>query len=119
MAEQDALSVVADQIGCPTYAKGLAEFIWQLCCLDKVEHVYNWTDLGVATWYDFAVEIQRIAVENNMLSKSIPIIPIKSEQYPTPAMRPHFSLLDVSDSQGIKQSKHWRVSLSNCFDYFN
>jgi dTDP-4-dehydrorhamnose reductase len=116
MAEKEELSVVGDQIGCPTYAKSLAEFIWQLCCLDKFEHVYNWTDLGVASWYDFAVEIQRIAIDNNILSKAIPIKPIKSEQYPTPAMRPHFSLLDVSTSQFIKLGKHWKENLRICMN---
>ncbi|GHB57489.1 NAD(P)-dependent oxidoreductase [Psychrosphaera saromensis] len=114
MSEKDELSVVGDQIGCPTYARGLAEFIWQLCCLDKVEHVYNWTDLGVASWYDFAVEIQRIAIDNDILSRSIPITPIKSEQYPTPATRPHFSLLDVKDSQSIMCGDHWGKNLIEC-----
>lgn len=114
MAEKEELSVVGDQIGCPTYAKSLAEFIWQLCCLDEFEHVYNWTDLGVASWYDFAVEIQRIAIDNNILSKAIPIKPIKSEQYPTPATRPHFSLLDVNGSQSIKLGNHWGENLREC-----
>lgn len=114
MADKSELSVVADQIGCPTYAKDLAEFIWQLSSLENVEQVYNWTDLGVASWYDFAVEIQRIAVDNEILSKSIPILPIKSELYPTPASRPHFSLLDVSDSQTIKIGMHWADNLSEC-----
>lgn len=114
MAEKDELSVVADQIGCPTYARGLAEFIWQLSCLDKIDRIYNWTDLGVASWYDFAIEIQKLGIENKLLTKSIPITPIKSEQYPTPAARPHFSVLDVKGSQSILLGTHWGENLRKC-----
>lgn len=85
-----------------------------MCCLGGVEHVYNWTDLGVASWYDFAVVIQRIAVENKLLSTVILITPIKSEQYPALATRPHFSLLDVNGSQSIKLGNHWGENLREC-----
>jgi len=112
MAEKDALNVVSDQIGCPTYAKELACFIWQLSNQDTISPLYNWSDLGTASWYDFAVAIQDIAIELDMLNKKIPINAIPTLAYPTPAKRPVFSLLDSTESQKIYPAKHWREQLT-------
>ncbi|GAB3003520.1 dTDP-4-dehydrorhamnose reductase [Psychrosphaera aestuarii] len=112
MEEKEQLSVVADQIGCPTYARGLAEFLWVLSSENKVESIYNWSDLGVASWYDFAIAIQSEALEQGLLSKRIPISPIATEDYPTPAKRPKFSLLDHLSSSHVYQAKHWQLNLA-------
>lgn len=119
MGEKEQLGVVADQIGTPTSARFLANAIWQLVILfdkgEKIQPVYHWTDLGVASWYDFAVAIQELAVENQILKKSIPIKPILSEEYPTPARRPNYSVMDTSalrDVLGVP-GLHWRVALSS------
>ncbi|HFQ5220683.1 TPA: dTDP-4-dehydrorhamnose reductase [Vibrio vulnificus] len=108
MAEKESLNVVSDQIGSPTYAKGFAEYLWQLAEQDSIEPIYHYSDLGVASWYDFAVAIQEIAFEVGMLTKKIPISPIPASQYPTPAQRPAFSLM--AKPHGIEKT-HWRTKL--------
>ncbi|AIY65436.1 dTDP-4-dehydrorhamnose reductase [Pseudoalteromonas piratica] len=109
MAEKDALNVVSDQIGSPTYAKGLAEYLWRLAEQDTLELIQHYSDLGVASWYDFAVAIQEIALGKGLLTKSIPISTIPASQYPTPAKRPAFSLMD---KHNMAIGVHWRKQLS-------
>lgn len=112
MQEKDSLGVVADQIGSPTYVQGLADACWLM--LDKkLSGVYHWTDAGVASWYDFAVAIQEEALALNVLDKAIPINPLTTEAFPTPAVRPSNSVLDKTDTWqalGIT-APHWRENL--------
>ena len=108
MTEKDELSVVSDQIGCPTNANGLAKYLWQLAEQETLDPIYHYSDLGVATWYDFAVAIQGIALGQGKLTKKIPIKPISSRSYPTPAKRPLFGLMQ--HSQCIS-NKHWTERL--------
>ena len=114
MAEKEELGIVTDQIGCPTYAKGLAEFLWDLVGIEKPELIYHWSDAGVASWYDFAVAIQKSALDKGILSKKIPLKGIPSRAYPTPAKRPMFSLLNTSTSEVIKTRVHWSEQLEEC-----
>ena len=107
MAEKDELKVVSDQIGCPTNANSLAKYLWQLAEQDTLEPIYHYSDLGVASWYDFAVAIQSIALEQGILSKKSVIHPIPSSDYPTPAMRPFFGLLAAIEGS----REHWITSL--------
>lgn len=112
MGERDELSVVADQIGAPTWASGLAETIWALASAGKAG-IYHHQDAGVASWYDFAVAIQEEALTLGMLEGEIPICPIATADYPTPAKRPHFSVLDTSATRahtGLSPI-HWRTNL--------
>ena len=118
MAEKPQLTVIDDQIGTPTWAKGLAE-----ACVSAAENktvgVYHWTDEGVASWYDFALAIQDLAVEKGLLDKSIPVLPIPSSQYPTPAKRPHYSVLDKRTAREAFASckpTHWRKQLASMLD---
>ena len=106
MAEKEQLSVVSDQIGCPTNAKGLAQFLWELAEQETLVPIYHYSDLGVASWFDFALAIQCIAFEQGKLGKKIPIEPIPSSEYLTPAKRPVYSLLQQSSNKG-----HWRECL--------
>lgn len=108
MAEKDELNVVSDQIGCPTNANGLAKYLWQLAEQDTLESIYHYSDLGVASWYDFAVAIQEIAFEYGLLANKIPIKPIPSSAYPTPASRPVFSLMQQNSTLN---NEHWRTGL--------
>ena len=108
MAEKDELNVVSDQIGCPTNAKGLAQFLWQLAEQESLEPIYHYSDLGVASWYDFEIAIQEIAYATGKLTTEIPIKPIPSSKYPTPAKRPSFSLLTP-----CPHAVHWRERLKN------
>ncbi len=111
MEEKDELGVVVDQIGCPTYARDLANFLWLLAEKKSVESLYHWSDLGVASWYDFAIAIQSIGLEQGLLTKKISINPISTESYPTPAKRPKFSLLDFSNIALRVERKHWHQQL--------
>lgn len=110
--ECDNLRIVSDQIGTPTWAHGLARLIWASItkCLVRV---YHWTDAGVASWYDFAIAIQEEAFSRGLLKSIVPIYPIQTGDYPTPAHRPTYSVLEKSttwlaiDQTGI----HWREAL--------
>jgi dTDP-4-dehydrorhamnose reductase len=107
MQEKEELGIICDQIGSPTWAKGLAQ-----ACLhattNKVVGIHHWTDSGVASWYDFAIAIQNIAFEQGKLNKKIEIKPITTDQYPTPAKRPKYSVLDKNSLKGsfIEVKKH-------------
>ena len=113
MAEKDELSVVADQTGSPTWATSLAEAIWDFGRLPSATGIFHWSDAGATTWYDFAVEIRNQGLEAGLLQKEIPINPIASEQYPTPAARPAFSVLDCTSSIGAigRSPAPWRENL--------
>lgn len=114
MKEKEQLGVVSDQIGCPTNAKSLAQFMWLLASHDDLKLVYHWSDSGVASWFDFAVAIQTLGLTQGLLDEKIPISAIKSSDYPTPAKRPKFSLLNSSDSNLIMAQMHWREQLADC-----
>ena len=112
MRERDELSVVCDQLGAPTLARGLAATIWTL--VDKrATGMFHHRDAGVASWYDFAVAIQEEALSLGLLTRAIPIRPIPSRAYPTPARRPAFSLLDDSATRALLGDlpPHWRANL--------
>jgi len=118
MRERDRLSVVCDQIGCPTWATGLGRAIWGLIGTSAAGGTYHWTDLGVASWYDFAVAIQDEAVARGLLSRTIPIVPISSAAYPTRARRPAFSVLDTASTRALVavQAQYWRHNLRDMLD---
>ena len=112
MGEREELGVVADQVGTPTYAPDLAAALWDLA--DKgVTGVHHYTDSGVASWYDFAVAIQEEASAIGLLDRAIPIAPIATSAYPTPAKRPHYSVLDKTSTIAAlgRTPPHWRVNL--------
>ena len=122
MAEKEQLGIVGDQVGTPTWAAGLANMLWALVAKASSEQVLNtentatilnWTDAGVASWYDFAVAIQELAIEQGLLAKSIPISAIPAASYPTPAKRPAFSVLNKAQAEEISGVKtvHWRTQL--------
>ncbi len=112
MAERDEVRVVADQIGTPTHAASLARAIW---ALDGQFGLYHWTDAGVASWYDFAVAIQEEALALGLLDRQVPIIPIATADYPTPAQRPAYSVLDKASSWALTgPARHWRHELIAC-----
>jgi dTDP-4-dehydrorhamnose reductase len=113
MSEKEEISVVADQIGTPTWARDLAKAIYQLANIPNAGGIYHWTDAGVASWYDFAVAIQEEAYRLGILQRVVPITPIRTRDYPTAAKRPPYSVLDKSaiwQTLGYTAS-HWRRSL--------
>ncbi len=111
MRERDEVRVVADQIGTPTHAASLARAIWALDAA-RARGIHHWTDAGVASWYDFAVAIQEEALAIGLLGRKVPIVPIRTADYSTPARRPAMSILDKTSCWGITgPSAHWRVEL--------
>ena len=118
MADKPQLKVIDDQIGTPTWAKGLAEACVS-AAKNKTAGVFHWTDEGVASWYDFALAIQELALEKGLLDKAIPVLPIPTSEYPTPAKRPHYSVLDKTSTRKVfseVQPAHWRTQLSAMMD---
>ena len=113
MAEREELGVVDDQVGTPTWAKELAKTIWLIAGKTDMQGTYHWTDDGKASWYDFALAIQEEAYGLGLLLKTIPIKPLKTEEYPTPARRPAYSVLDKTSTLEALDCKapHWRKSL--------
>lgn len=113
MAGRDELSVVADQTGSPTWATSLAESIWCFAARPDANGVFHWSDAGETTWHGFAAEIQKQGLAAGLLLKEIPIHPIATEQYPTLAVRPRYSVLDCKtaiDALGYSPA-HWRDNL--------
>lgn len=113
MRERDELAVVADQVGTPTWAKGLAEAIWAALAREELSGIYHWSDAGVCSWYDFAVAICEEACQVGLLPRPIVIRPIPGSSYPTPATRPSYSVLDKQKSWNDFEiaGEHWRVQL--------
>ena len=111
--ERDELSVVADQIGTPTCAADLARAILAVLTAETfVPGIYHFSDEGACSWYDFTVAIHRLA------RISCRVNPIRSDEYPSRAHRPFYSVLDKSK---IKQTygitiPHWYESLSHCIE---
>lgn len=110
---RDQLRIVADQVGSPTWGRGLAKAIWLAVAKNKLSGIHHWTDAGVASWYDFAIAIQEEAISLKLLDKRIEIRPITTSQYPLPARRPSYSLLDKTVTWKALniRSEHWRISL--------
>lgn len=113
MAEKPELNVVVDQLGTPTWAAGLAGALWSVVEKEVPGGIYHWSDAGVASWYDFAVSIQDIALESSILSEAIPVRPIPSSEFPTPARRPAYSVLDTRSTEAAfgVEAVHWRRQL--------
>ena len=113
MSERESLGVVADQRGAPTSTLSLALAIFKVIDKPEVDGIYHWSDAADISWYDFAVAIQDSAVAAGLLNKAIPISPIKTSDYPTPAARPSYSVLDCSQTEadlGFQQFD-WRTQL--------
>ena len=112
MNERDELGIVSDQIGAPTWATSLAKTIWGLLAKDA-SGIFHHSDAGEASWYDFAVAIAEDAHEIGLIGSIPTIKPIATSDYPTPAKRPAFSLLDCSATRELLGDTHtpWRENL--------
>jgi len=116
MAEKEQINVVSDQSGTPTYAADLAEAILliiancQLSIDNWAPGIYHFSNEGQITWYDFAVAIKELS------GSACKVNPITTSQYPTPAKRPVYSVLDkskIKNTFSIK-GKDWKESLAVC-----
>ena len=111
MDEKERIGVVSDQTGSPTYAADLAEAIMQIIVLGKWQAgIYNFSNEGKTTWFDFANEIKQL------IHSSCIVTPLTTEQFPTPAKRPKYSVLDKTKIQNTfsVELKNWKESLRIC-----
>ena len=109
--EKSELGVIFDQIGSPTYARDLAVAIMTAVNKGIIPGTYHFSNEGVISWYDFTKAIHRIAGINGCHVK-----PLHTAEYPTPANRPHYSVLDktkIKDTYGI-EVPYWEESLQEC-----
>lgn len=105
------LRVVADQIGTPTHAASLARALWALADAGTTG-LHHFTDAGVASWYDFAVAIAEEGRAAGLFDHAVAIASIRTEDYPTPAARPAYSVLDCHATWAITGvPRHWREEL--------
>ena len=111
MSEKKSINVVSDQIGSPTYAADLAKTIMQIISSGKfVSGIYHYSNEGEISWYEFALAIKE------MIGSNCQVNPIPASQYPTPAKRPQYSLLDktkIKTSYGI-EIPEWKSSVARC-----
>lgn len=114
MSERQELRVVDDQIGSPTHAVSLAQAILTAMA-KKLSGTFHWTDAGTASWYDFAVAIQRAAVTAGLDVADCSIYPIPTAEYPTPATRPTFTVLDKTSTRAQLgyYGQHWQEWLAS------
>ena len=114
--KKDELSVIADQLGTPTYAKDLAKVCLDILCSEKQKKIsengklYHYSNEGMISWYDFASEILKLG------AIKCRILPVLSKDYPSKAKRPHYSVLDktkIKEDFNIK-IPHWIDSLNEC-----
>lgn len=111
--EKDALGVIFDQIGTPTYARDLAVAIFAAIHKGIVPGIYHFSNEGVCSWYDFTQMIHHLAGIDNCKLR-----PLHTEEYPTKAKRPHYSVLDktkIKNGYGI-EIPYWVDSLKECID---
>ena len=111
--EREQLGIVFDQVGTPTYAHDLAQAIMTAIEQGVKPGIFHFSDEGVCSWYDFAKAIHRMAGIN-----SCQVSPLHTEEYPTPASRPHYSVLDktkIKQTYGIVIPQ-WEESLQKCLE---
>ena len=109
--ERPELGIVADQIGSPTYAADLAAAAMKLAVSGEPAGIYNFSNSGVCSWYDLAKAVHELA------GVDCRVRPIPTAQYPTPAKRPPFSVLDTARIAKVTGTpRHWREALVECLD---
>lgn len=112
-AERPTVRVVADQVGSPTSAASLADCLWRAALEGGTPAILHFTDAGVASWYDFAQAIYEEGRALGLVRDPVEVVPIATEDYPTPARRPSYSVLDkrpAVDRLGLRPV-HWRENL--------
>jgi dTDP-4-dehydrorhamnose reductase len=112
MRERDELRVVSDQIGSPSWAPEIARTIWALAEKDQ-PGIFHHRDAGETSWHGFACAIAEEALAIGLIERLPMIHPIVTEEYPTPARRPRYSVLDDSTTRALlgDETAHWRDNL--------
>jgi dTDP-4-dehydrorhamnose reductase len=116
-AAGEPLAVVADQVGCPTATHTLAAACWAAISR-QASGILHWSDAGAASWYDFAVAIGELGVARGLLQQAAEVRPITTDDYPTPARRPSYSLLDCRATRLVLglEPRHWRSALGEVIE---
>ncbi len=120
-AAGEPLGVVADQVGCPTATHTLAAACWRAIGIGTDAdgpRTLHWSDAGAASWYDFAVAIGELGVAAGLLERAAEVRPLTTADYPTPARRPSYSLLDCSSSRLTLalDPVHWGAALAEVLE---
>ena len=120
--EREQLGVVADQVGCPSSTLNLATACWKAITLGSnttLPAVMHWSDAGAASWYDVAVAIGDIAQKLGLVDSAAKVNPITTADYPTPASRPSYSLLDCKSTRLALQleGQHWQEALKHLLQH--
>lgn len=113
MQQGQALRIVSDQKGAPTWTRGLAEAVWAIAGRAEVQGIHHWSDAGECSWYELAVAIQEAALALGLLAAPVEITPVGTQDYPTPAARPQYSVLDTGPTGELlgMRPNPWRESL--------
>ena len=118
--ERNEISVVADEIGCPTSTYTLANVCWKLLELQHSKNknslkYLHWSDSGITTWYDVALKIGELAQDLGLISQMARVIPIKSIDYPSLVKRPRYSVLNSENTinQLSLKNVHWHLTIEN------
>lgn len=114
--EKDQVNIVSDQKGSPTYTKSVAEIILKIIQNNSNDYgIYHFTNKGLTTWYDFALNIYELGRKYGLINKETKILPITTEQYPTKAKRPQYSYLskDKIEKTFNHDIIHWKTALED------
>ena len=123
--DREQLGVVADQVGCPTSTATLAAACWRAIGVGlepaaeaALPRILHWSDAGAASWYDFAVAIGELGVQSGLLERTAQVLPLTTADYPTPAQRPSYSLLECTISRAALglEAPHWRATLKEALN---
>jgi len=123
--DREQLGVVADQVGCPTSTATLAAACWRAIGVGlepaaeaALPRILHWSDAGAASWYDFAVAIGELGVQAGLLERTAQVLPLTTADYPTPAQRPSYSLLECTISRAALglEAPHWRATLKEALN---
>ena len=116
--EREQLGVVSDQVGCPSSTLNLATACWRAIEISSnpdqsLPPLLHWSDTGAASWFGVSVAVGELGLELGLLKRAAQVMPIQTSDYPTPATRPGYSLLECNNTRvalGL-EGQHWRQAL--------
>ena len=121
MNEREELGVVCDQVGTPTWARGLAQVLWSFTRQEDAHGSYHWTDGGSCSWHEFASAIYQQGRDLGLVHNAdLSIAAIPTSEYPTPAERPRYSVLDCSETTALLGCTQldWQTQLQQMLEEF-
>ncbi|KZR70711.1 dTDP-4-dehydrorhamnose reductase [Prochlorococcus marinus str. MIT 1318] len=119
--EREEIRVIADQVGCPTSTLTLAKACWRVIEIagqgTLLPPLMHWCDAGVSSWYDVALAVGELGQQLALVDSPAQVLPITTADYPTPAMRPSYSLLDCTETRCLLdlEPQHWLIALAAVF----